>query len=187
MADEKQKIIWTYAWPLSRYHAAYIDIKKSLPHMTPEGPMENLNGLPYWIPLQRYLTGFNDYIDAISEIDFDEHIISDPVTNLPLLRFRVEKGKSAIYDGQQGNGMLLLEYTQYLRSYRKRDDGLLGIEGKTKGLDTRLSKAEYLKNPGKFADTFNIDDIQKTNSKEANFTNLVELTKEPEEEGLEEL
>lgn len=186
MADEI-KIVWTRAWPLSRYYAAYIDLKKSLPHKTPEGTMENLLGLPYWIPQQRYLTGIEDYIDAISEIQFDEFTISDPVLNVPLIRFRVEKGKSPIYDSEVGNGMLLFEYTQFLRSYRKREDGLLGIEGKTKGLDTRLGKAEYLKNPDKFADTFNIDEIQKTNSQEANFSNLAELTKQPEEEGLEEL
>ncbi len=57
------KITWIIAWPLSSYYAAYIDLKKSLPHRNAQGIMENLPGYPYWIPEQRYLANERDYIE----------------------------------------------------------------------------------------------------------------------------
>lgn len=164
------KDFWITAWPLSTYYAAYIDLRKSLPHKNESGVMENHPGYPYWIPEQRYLANINDYIDVISNIEYDEFIIDDPFLKKPLIKFGVEKGKSGIYDGKLGNGMIFLQYTKDLLAYRKRDDGLLGIESISGKLDTRLSIAENLKKKGLFP-----DHIKKTNKKNANFSSLGEL------------
>lgn len=164
-------ITWTTMWPLSRYYAAYIDLKKSVPHKNELGIVENRPGYPYWIPEQRYLANVNDYLDVISNIKHDEFIFNDPISQKPLLKFWVEKGKSAIYDGKLGNGMIFLQYNiDELLAIRKRDDGLLGIQ--SIHIDTRLSIAENLKKPGLFP-----RGIKTTNKHDANFSNLVKLKK----------
>lgn len=160
---KKQKD-WIIAWPLSSYWAAYIDPKKSLPHKNEKGFLENSRGLPFWIPEQRYLANENDYINAIVNLDCEVHTVNDPRTGKPLIRFRVEKGKKGVHNGKIGNGMIFLEYTPDLLAYRKRENGLLGIES-ISGFDTRLGKAEYLKNPDMFP-----AHIRRTNDKEANFS-----------------
>ena len=105
----KQKTQWITAWPLSSYWAAYIDPKKSLPHKNEKGFLENQRGLPFWVPLQRYLANVNDYLDCISELKLVEHVIEDPYTGKPLLRFKTEKGQKGIYHPDKfGSGMILL-------------------------------------------------------------------------------
>ena len=159
---------WTYAWPLSSYYCAYIDPVKSLPHQTPAGTIENPKGLPFWIPLQRYLANIEDYLDVISQMDLVEHTINDPVSDEPLISFMVENGKTATWNGELGNGMFALKYNlPLLMSYRKRDDGLLGLETLSRSIDTRLSISEDLKKPGVFP-----ANLPKTNTEDANFSNL---------------
>ena len=159
---------WTYAWPLSSYYCAYIDPVKSLPHQTPAGTIENPKGLPFWVPLQRYLANIEDYLDVISQMDLVEYTVNDPSTGDPLISFMVEKGKSAIWDGNLGNGMIAFKYNlPLLMSYRKRDDGLLGLETLSRSIDTRLSISEDLKKPGVFP-----PNVPKTNTEDANFSNL---------------
>lgn len=170
----KQKPIqWITAWPLSSYWAAYIDPKKSLPHKNEKGFIENPKGLPFWIPEQRYLTNVADYIDVLAELKLVEHVINDPKTGRPLIRFKTEKGKKAIHSGVLGHGMILLEYTPDLLAYRKRENGILGIES-ISGFDTRLGKAEYMKNPDKFPSHV---ELRKTNDREANFSEFDTIEK----------
>lgn len=161
---------WTYAWPLSGYYAAYCDPIKSLPHKGPSGVVENPQGLPFWTPLQRYLVSYEDYLDVISEMDLEEFIIEDPVLDQPLAKFYVENGKSAIWDGNVGNGMINFQYNlPALLSYRKRSDGLLGLESISGVFDTRLSNREYLAKPELYP-----KNVRRTTTDDANFSTLVD-------------
>ena len=154
---------YTYAWPLHTYYAAYIDFKKSVPHLV-KGEVENPRGLPYWKPLGRYLVSVEDYLNVIEDFDLEEHVIIDEHTGNELIRFFVEKGKSAIYDGKEGNGMFAMKYTPSLMAYRKRKDGLLGLEAVGGFVDTRLSIDEKQKHPDKYP-----INVRATDKDEANF------------------
>lgn len=163
------KFSWITVWPIGTYYAAYIDPIKSLPHKTPKNTLENQLSLPFWIPEQRYLANLEDYLDVIKSIKTDEFVFEDPVLKRPLIKYRVEKGKSAIYDGKIGNGMVYLQYSSIdLLAWRKRDDGLLGVESLSGAVDTRLSKSEFMRKPKKFPVI-----IRKTNKEDANFSKLL--------------
>ena len=171
---------WIEVKALSSYFAAYVDQKKSLPHRGENGLIENPRALPFWIPEQRYLADLNDYKDQISKLKLVEHIVNDPFLNRPIIKFYVEKGRSAIYDGKLGNGMILLQYTADLMAYRKREDGTLGLESISGLLDTRLSVAEAIKYPKKFP-----KNVRKTTKEEANFSNFDKIKEEYEKEKAE--
>lgn len=155
---------FTYAYPLNTYFAAYCDPRKSLPHKTEAGLIENPRGLAFWTPEQRYIANIEDYLDLISQLDLVEHEIKDPESQMVLIKFFVEKGKSGVWNGKIGNGMIAMQYTEHLMAYRKRDDGLLGLESNSGLLDTRLSKSEKLKKPNVFPSI-----VPTTNTLEANF------------------
>lgn len=171
---------YTTVWPLNSYFASYTDPKKSLPHRGLSGVLENPKGLPYWIPEQRYLADYEDYLSVIEKIDKDEFVIVDPFLDRPIIKYWVEKGKSGVYDGIPGNGMIDFQYTEDLMSYRKREDGLLGIES-ISHLDTRLSRSEYLKSPTKYP-----LGISKTTPDQANFSNLDKIKEEYDDKIREE-
>jgi hypothetical protein len=63
--------------------------------------------------------------------------------------------------------MIDLQYSPELWAYRKRADGLLGIE--SFGADTRLSDEEKIKNPDKYPLK-----VVATSKEEANFSSLTE-------------
>jgi hypothetical protein len=155
----------THAWPLSSYYSAYVDLKKSVPHLV-KGKLENPKGLAYWIPLQRYLVDLNDYLEVIKELQLDKHDVFDPETKKLVVRFCTVKGKSGIFDGKEGNGIVDLQYSQQLLAYRKRKDGLMGIESPS--IDTRLSVKEKEKHPDKYPLR-----VKGTDSKEANFSSFI--------------
>lgn len=142
---------WMYAKPLSTYYAAFVDPRKSVPHQTPSG-IENVKGLPFWTPTQEYLVNFEAYLDKVGELNLVEHVVFDPFIGEPLIKFYVVDGKQGIWDKkpESGNGMVALQYTEHLMSYRMRQDGLLGLESISGKVDTRLSKAEALKTPDLF-------------------------------------
>lgn len=146
----QEQLVWTQAYPLSTYFAAYIDPVKSKPYIGSDGRLQNTLGLSYWIPAQRYIADLEDYQRLYSELELIEFVVNDPVIEKPLIKYYVEKGKKGVFDGQAGNGMIALQYTQFLMAYRKREDGLLGLESVSGQVDTRLSKFEMEKYPGVF-------------------------------------
>jgi hypothetical protein len=155
-----------YAYPLSTYYSAYIDPKKSVPHYD-KGKLVNEKGLAWWIPEERYLVDLDDYLKAIEELKLETYEIINPASNKTLAEFEVVKGKSAIWDGEEGNGMVAFRYSSELLAYRRREDGLLGLEAIGGLVDTRLSKKEKEKFPGRFP-----ADIKATTPQEANFSSL---------------
>lgn len=155
---------WVYARPISTYYAAYIDQAKSKPYQNALGIVENLSGLPFWIPTQEFLTSFDKYLEKVGELQLVEHIVYDPFMGVPLIKFFVEEGKSGIWDGKVGNGMIAMQYTDHLMAYRKREDGLLGLESISGMVDTRLSVVEALKYPDRFPPA-----VKKTTKTQANF------------------
>lgn len=154
---------YTYAWPLNTYYAAYIDPAKSVPYVK-NGELMNPKSLPYWKPKKRYLADIKDYLEVIEELELEEHIIRDENTDNELIRFYTEKGKSAIWDGKEGNGMIAMKYTPSLIAYRKRKDGLIGLEAVGGFVDTRLSVDEKTKHPDKYP-----MNVRATDKDEANF------------------
>jgi len=158
---------WTYAKPLTTYYAAFIDPVKSVPHQLPGG-IENMKGLPFWIPTQEYLVNYDKYLEKVGELDLVEHIVYDPFLEKPLVKFFTVNGKSGVWDKkhpESGNGMLALQFSKYLTAYRMRQDGLLGLESLSGMVDTRLSLAEALKKPEMFP-----ANVKRTNKIQANFS-----------------
>lgn len=157
----KKEIVYVYAYPPQTFNSRYVDHKKSMPYVDSLGVMRNKERLPYWKPEERYIANLEDYRNLLSEIDTEEHVVYCKYCGLELVKFLTEKGMSGVEDGILG-----LQYTQSLMSYRPREDGTLGLECVCGQTDTRLSTQEKIKYPQKFSGV-----MKTSNKEEATFNN----------------
>lgn len=143
---KKQPIKYVWAYPLQSYYCRYVDLNKSKPYIDElTGKLENRNGLAFWKPAERHLTGLDDFLNQLENLELDEYVVNCSVCGLELITYFVEKNTIGREDGILG-----LKYTQHLMSYRPRADGLLGLECICGFGDTRLSTQEKIKYPDKF-------------------------------------
>lgn len=160
----------THAYPLTTYYSAYVDQKKSVPYIDKSGQLQNPRGLAFWTLENRYLENIDDYLNVIKKLELELHEVNDPKTEKLICKFYTVKGKSGVWDGKEGNGMVDFQYTNQLWAYRKRKDGLLGIEGF--GVDTRLGEDEKKAHPDRYP-----LEVRGTNKLEANFSSIKGKTK----------
>jgi hypothetical protein len=143
----KAKLVWTKAWPVQTYSFNKLNMNKSSVHVGKNGVLENPHNLPYlevgeW---SGYATNATEYFAIIEQQQTNSHTIGCSNCDRVLVRYKVLKNEVG-----RENGIVALEHTQHLMAYRRREDGLLGLECVCGLTDTRLSTQEKIKYPNRF-------------------------------------